>query len=199
LTSLNQNRYDQLLRRVGDLKGPGSKVNDALTELFPMIDVENVPAELLLLSGTRLCMGTAFLGAGGAGMFSTFFLANPAASGVIARVMTIAIRALGTQEIVIGPSQNSSAAIGATAFSDTRVFGEGTVLGIQGANNNLAVGSTFFKFSHLANGTTFFEPPAAIAVLAPGGRLSVGGDENAGLDCSFIWVERVAQPSELSL
>ncbi len=44
---LQQNRYDQLIRRVGGIIGPGSKVVEALGELFPVIDVENVPGELL--------------------------------------------------------------------------------------------------------------------------------------------------------
>jgi len=57
VTELQQNRYDQLLRRVGDLKGPGSKVNDVLQELFPTIDVENVPGELLFLMGTHIGLG----------------------------------------------------------------------------------------------------------------------------------------------
>ena len=39
MSQLQQSRYDQLLRRVGDLKGPGSKVNDVLHELFPMFDL----------------------------------------------------------------------------------------------------------------------------------------------------------------
>lgn len=199
MTALNQNRYDQLLRRVGDLKGPGSKVNDALTELFPMIDVENVPAELLLLSGSRLCIGTGLLGAGGAAFFGVQLLRNAPKSGVIARLIEINVTAPpGT--IVMGPTLNSAAAIGAEAFADTRVFGEGTALKIQGNNNNLVVGSNFWAPSTDADSTYTFRPPAAISVIAPGAAFSVGnGTANEALRVNWLWIERQAQSSELNL
>jgi len=199
LTALNQNRYDQLLRRVGDLKGPGSKVNDALTELFPMIDVENVPAELLLLSGSRLCMGTALLGAGGATFFGQMLLRNNAGSGVVVRLIEVNVTATqGT--IVLGPTQNSDTVIGVTAFADTRVFGEGTAAKIQGSNNNLVAGSTFWAPTTDAANSYTWRPPAAIAVIAPGGSFGVGnGGADVALRVNFLWIERQAQPSELNL
>jgi len=199
LTQLNQNRYDQLLRRVGDLKGPGSKVNDALTELFPMIDVENVPAELLLLSGSRLCMGTVILTAGGAAMFGTVLLRNNAGTGVIARILMIDVgSASGT--LVLGPTLNSAAAAGAEAFADTRVFGEGTALKIQGSTNNLVFGSNFWNPLTDASGRYTWEPPAAIAVIAPGAAFSIGNaTANLGITVNLLWIERQAQPSELNL
>ena len=200
MTQIQQNRYDQLLRRVADLKGTGSKVNDALTELFPMFDVENVPAELLLLAGSRLCMGTISSAAGGVGFFSQTIIRNPGDSGVIARIVAIDARISVIGNIVIGPSQNSLTAGGARAFADTRVFGEGTTLVLQQANNLLSAGSTFYIIRDNTLAGIHFEPPSSIAVLAPGGGLQVSpqGSDRA-IDASFIWVERVAQPSELNL
>ena len=199
MTALNQNRYDQLLRRVGDLKGPGSKVNDALTELFPMLDVENLPAELLLLSGSRLCMGTALLGAGGALNFGIILLRNNAGSGIIVRLVEINVTAAaGT--IVLGPTQNSDTLLGGEAFADTRIFGEGTAAKIMGSNNNLVFGSNFWAPTTNLSNTYTWKPPSGIAVIAPGAAFSVGnGSANIALRVNFLWIERQAQPSELNL
>jgi len=164
-----------------------------------MIDVENVPAELLLLSGSRLCMGTALLGAGGAGMFGIMLLRNAGNSGIIARLMEVNVTAAdGT--IVLGPTLNSDTAIGAEAFADTRIFGEGTALKIQGSNNNLAFGSNFWAPTTDADSIYVWRPPAAISVIAPGTAFSVGnGAANVALRVNFLWLERAAQPSELNL
>ena len=164
-----------------------------------MIDVENVPAELLLLSGSRLCMGTALLGAGGATFFGQMLLRNDAESGVIARLIEIDVTSpAGT--IVLGPTLNSDTAIGVQAFADTRVFGEGTALKIQGSNNNLVFGSLFWAPSTAPDGRYVWRPPAAISVIAPGSAFSVSnGSDNESLRVNFLWIERQAQPSELNL
>lgn len=200
MTALNQNRYDQLLRRVGDLKGPGSKVNDALTELFPMIDVENVPPELALLSGNRLAMGTRVEAAGGAGFFSTIILRNPGGTGAIIRVTLVSIHvSTGGGNAVLGPTLNSFTAGGQRAFSDGRVFGEGTVGVIQRANNLLTTGSSFFRVRDDGTGK-ILAPPDGIAVLSPGTALQVSAESaNTAITVSFMWMERTAQPSELNL
>ena len=200
MTALNQNRYDQLLRRVGDLKGPGSKVADALTELFPMIDVENIPAELLLLSGSRLCMARVVVNAGGATFFGHILLRNPGNSSVVARLIQVVIWSDTAQRMVIGPTVNSGTASGNRAFADGRVFGEGTVLTTHGDNNSLVVGSDFYRIAVNGVDSVIWEPPVAAMVITPATALSVSnGTDNTNLHVSFLWVERVAQPSELKL
>ncbi len=199
MTELQQNRYDQLLRRVGDLKGPGSKVNDALTELFPMFDVENVPAELLLLSGSRLCAGNIFVGAGGATFFSTTLLRNPAGTGIIARLIEVSVIAV-QQNIVLGPTTDTAAILGLETFLDTRILGEGTALFVQGTNTIAAVGALFYTINTGADAAIIYRPPAAIAVIAPGTAFSIGaGLADTAIQVSYLWIERVAQPSELNL
>lgn len=200
MTELQQNRYDQLLRRVGDLKGPGSKVNDSLSELFPMFDVENVPAELLLLSGSRLCMARTFTAAGGAGKFGVHLLRNNGDTNAVARLMQVSIAVGVDQGIVCGPTQNSGTAQGTRAFADGRVFGEGTTLVTQADNTGLVPGSTFFEFDAALGQTNFWEPPSAIGVITPGTAFSVGNNSsNVALTVSWLWIERVAQESELNL
>jgi len=199
LTALNQNRYDQLLRRVGDLKGPGSKVNDALTELFPMIDVEQVPAELLALSGARLCMGSTKLSAGGVATFGVHLLRNNAGSGMVARLMQVVVQA-AQQTINMGPTQNSGTLGGVRAFADTRLFGEGTALKTMQDNTGLVTGSLFFRYNTDSDAQMVWHPPAAIAVITPGNSFSVAnGIADSSLAVSWLWIERQAQPSELNL
>ena len=199
MSELQQNRYDQLLRRVGDLKGPGSKVNDALTELFPMFDVENVPSELLLLMGSKMAMGRVTQTPGGASFFSFALLRNNGGSGVIARVTSVRVFSTTIQRFVIGPTLNSDSASGNTAFTDGRVFGEGTALVTQGNNNALTFGSDFYRVA-VQTGDTVWSPPGAGMIITPGTALSVSaGATNTDIQVSFTWIERAAQPSELSL
>lgn len=199
MTQLQQNRYDQLLRRVGDLKGPGSKVNDALTELFPMIDVENVPPELLLLYGSRICVGGENLAGGGALTFQQAMLRNPGGSGFIITVTQIRVSSTDAQRIVYGPSTNTLTNARATAFSDGRVFGEGTV-GQCRDEAPIVVGPTFGQARLLVLTDAIIDVPRGLGVLSPGTAFSVSTTvADTGFTYAFHWVERVAQPSELNL
>jgi len=198
LTELQQNRYDQLLRRVGDLKGPGSKVNDALTELFPMIDVENVPSELLLLSGTRLCIGRGFEAALAAN-FGQIMLRMPGGTGSIATILSVIVFSPTAQALTLGPTLNTYTNTEVEAFTDGRIFGQGTVAKVLG-DRLLVVGSNFMH--HQVNGVdaTVYTPPRGFAVVTPGTAFSVSNTVvNTAIEVSFLWTERVGQPSEFSL
>jgi len=198
LTALNQNRYDALLRRVGDLKGPGSKVNDALTELFPMLDVENLPSELLLLSGTRLCVGHIALVTVGL-TFAQAMLRVALDTSVVATIHMISMFSDTGQEIAMGPTQNVSADPGDEAFTDGRAFGEGTVAKVLG-EDLLVVGSDFYRIRIPTDTSVDFIPPKGFSVITPGTAFSVSATSvSTPLDVSFFWSERVAQPSELNL
>jgi len=164
-----------------------------------MIDVENVPAELLVLGGSRLAMGRVVMPAGGATFFSIAFLRNQS-PGVIGRVVQVGLWAETAQKIVIGPTQNSDVASGVRAFLDGRVFGEGTALVTQGNNNSLVVGADFFRVAVDGVNTTLWTPPVAAMVITEGTALSVSaGNPDTQIEVSFLWVERVGQPSELNL
>jgi len=79
---IQQTRYDRLIRRVAGIIGPGSKVSEVLTELFPVLDVESVPSELLILAGTNTCFGGGQFQAM-AGQSPKMGLFNPADSNTI--------------------------------------------------------------------------------------------------------------------
>lgn len=167
---------------------------------MPTIDVENIPAELLLLMGTRLCMGRTNTSAGGAGTFGVHLLRNDGGSGVIARLISVVVGPGTSVPYNLGPTQNSGTPGGVRAFADTRVFGEGTSLVTQQDNTGLVTGSTFLTLRSGTNAMAIWQPPVAIAVITPGNAFSVSnGNANEGLQVSWVWVERVAQPSELTL
>jgi len=199
MTELQQNRYDQLLRRVGDLKGPGSKVNDALTELFPMFDVENVPAELLLLMGTRLCLGGESLSAPGVTLFNQAMLRNPVGSGALITLLEIQVSSTVAQRYVWGPTLNTFANAEPTAFVDGRVFGQGTV-GQVLTEALLVVGPEFGTVRVQGNTPLKLAVPRGLAVLSPGTAFAISTTSaDTALHLTFTWIERTAQPSELNL
>jgi len=165
-----------------------------------MLDVENLPAELLLLAGTRLCMGRTRTVAGGATFFGIHFLRNNAGTGVVATLLAIIVGFDVATRYNIGPSLNSGTPGGSRAYTDGRVFGEGTALVTMQDNNSLVSGSTFATLRTTAEGHRFFEIPKAIAVITPGTSFSVSnGVADEGLEVSWFWQERQAQPSELNL
>jgi len=199
VTELQQNRYDRLLRRVGDLKGGGSKVNDALTELFPMFDVENVPAELLLLAGIKLCLGSSDQGTPGVGFFRASMLRNPGNSGTLITLTSVSFASLGAQEIIMGPTLNTYTTAGVRAIADTRQFGPQAPVGQILTDDLLVPAPNFYRFRINSSEAFTFAPPGAVAVLAPGTAFGVSStNDDTSLTVGYTWRERTAEPSELN-
>lgn len=200
MTELQQNRYDQLLRRVGDLKGPGSKVNDALTELFPVIDVERVPGELLILGGIDICAGQNEL-TSAVGQRANIQLFNPAGSGKIMTVTRFACFTLATTQIFWG-TQNVALTtlINSQLFRDTRRAFNTRPSG-EIRNQSVAAGPVAFGTARFIATDTFqFEDHNGVAVLSPGLGLTIADiSTNTVMNVTFYWRERVAEPSELNL
>jgi len=197
---IQQNRYDQLVRRVTGIIGPGSKVSEVITELFPMIDVERVPGELLFLMGTRLGFSGASVTAG-AGITSKLQLFNEEDSG---KLITVTFMWLGTDttQILTFGVENASrgAAIGPGEFRDTRAPpGEPTT------------GTVFFELSAptinltarvhmIADRTLKISDENGIFVLDPGTGLTVAPQvQQTQITVTYFWRERVAEQSELNL
>jgi len=199
VTEIQQNRYDQLMRRVVDAKGPGSMVNDALTELFPMLDVENLPAELQLLSGTRIAFAGEEL-APGVGNIAKIQLFNPAGSGQLVIVDVVQL-ATGTSTAInmTLTAITFPTAPGIELVRDTRLgVSQGTTAALQ---TDVGVGTVAqsLVFRAIANTTVTIGGSGSVAVLAPGTGLLLGtASSNVTLDVNFFWRERVAQASELN-
>jgi len=200
VASINQNRWDQLVRRVAAIVGPGSKVNNTIGDLFPMLDVENMPGELLRLANTRLGMGTATLAAVAAEI-PKIQLFNPADSRLLVTLTTVVITQSVNGEPVrfffstAGLADN----IGNTPFRDTR---DGVAISTvaQVRSDSSASGiAAHFSFVSSANNPTQFHDSNGVCVLAPGTGISIAtASVNRTLTVGFMWRERVAEESELN-
>jgi len=200
VSTIQQGRYDQLLRRVADLKGSGSKVNDALEELFPVFDVENMPAELLFLSGTKIAFGNGNVGATVAET-SKVQLFNPVDSG---HLITLTSVWVGTT----GPATAIEAALSEVALvtdagnhplRDTRISVIQNSVG-QVRIESSAIGvPTFILFRIGSQESLLITDPNAVAVLAPGTGITFSPNVvNQQINATFFWRERLAEPSELN-
>jgi len=199
MSQIQQSRYDQLLRRVADLKGPGSKVNDALTELFPMIDVERVPDELLLLSNTRLCVDTATVNPA-ALEIAKIMLFNPVGSGKLATVTAVYVGLTAGDHILMDlRGQAFSTEPGLGVVRDTRVgVSTAAVCQVQ-TEVGVATITPHAVWRTLANTDNKFGGDHSLAVLGPGSGLLFGTlSINITMTATFFWRERQAEPSELN-
>jgi len=199
VSQLQQNRYDQLLRRVGDLKGPGSKVSDALTELFPTIDVENVPGELLALMGTRIGFGSATV-TSAAGETPRIQVFNPVGSGKLVTVTRVYITGQTIQVIRWAIATIAlTTGVGTELFRDSRHPLTTRPTAQMRTDSTVAFTDAGGQFRLLANVPAYLEDTNGVAVLAPGAGFEVGNTSTAStLLVTFDWRERVAEPSELN-
>ena len=198
MTELQQNRYDQLIRRVGGIIGPGSKVSEVISELFPMFDVENLPGELFLLGGTRLGFGSA-LQPGIVGERSRIQLFNPADSGIIVTITTILFSVPNVAVVRLTSTINPESTSVASLVRDTRLGVTTTTVATVRAASEVAVlaanGGEFTVASNVLNQIT---DPNGIIVLGPGTGLTLTNTLGlSSLTVTFFWRERTAEQSEL--
>jgi len=197
---IQQNRYDQLVRRVTASIGPGSKVAETITELFPMIDVENLPAELYRLSGTRLCFGGGLINAV-AGQSPRAMLFNPVDSGILVTVTQAELStSSGTTTVRWGVRDVSlGGAVGSERFRDTREFTPDEPTAQVHLVASVTLAGATNQARNLNNVRFILEPRNSIAVLAPGTGFEMGlALQNATMHFGFYWRERTAEQSELN-
>jgi len=196
--AIQQTRYDELLRRTTGQYGGGSKVGEALEDLFPTIDVENVPIELL--RATKWILGSAGLGrTPGAGLRARIALFNPVGSGqlVVLEKAYVVLSVAG--QFDFGPIFTGLTTVSLQGAE--RDLREGaitpTVARIQHQDN--AAASAFGLFQIPANNSFGIDVPKGIAVLAPGTGFQVAAfGVDVTMRCAFYWRERVALPEELN-
>ena len=178
--------------------GGGSKLTESLTELFPTMDLENLPAELLLLAGWRTAFTTKTMTAL-AGQTSRAALFNPAGSGLIVVVSDVYLD--GSAQLPVAYTTTLTA-LTDDSFSgaprdarDGVVVNTGAKVSQQQSGNTVQRGRIFLVpftgFHHTSKN--------GIAVLGPGTGLEYGTvDDNRDLNITFHWRERAALSSELN-
>ena len=199
-SELQTPRFDQIIRRVGGIIGPGSKVSEALSELFPVLDVEQLPGELLLLGGTAICEGaaTVFAGAGEVARIQVF---NPVASGKLVTVSTAIVSTPVTTTIRTATVVTAlTTGVGTEVFRDRRQAAASRPSGQVRTDSTIAQTDANTLFRVLANAPIFIKDRNSVAVLPPGSGFEVGSEGVATqLFVTFLWRERVALESELNL
>jgi len=195
---VQQTRWDQLIRRTSGSIGPGSRVSETLSELFPVMEVETNKGELQLLQGTRLAMSGGDLAAV-AGQVQLTSLFNPVNSGTIITVTQVIVATSGASGIGWGlATTRVPGPLGTETFRDTRLSLGAVPVGQVGEVTQVAAGISQ-AFTVLPNNTPFqLIDENDVAVLAPGTALHVNTTTVATqLIYTYLWRERAALPSEL--
>jgi len=197
---VQQTRWDRLIRRVSGSIGPGSRVSETLSELFPVLDVERVPGELLLLGGTRLGFA-GFPVAGGVGQFSGSQIENPVSSRNLITITRVIFSAQAGGQLLFGTThaQLATALPTASRLRDTREVFPAQPVGLLRVDG--ALGAPIDSIGQLRTAgliSLTLEDENGVAILAPGERFTVGSDvANTLLTATFFWRERPAEPPEL--
>lgn len=197
---VQQTRWDRIIRRVSGSIGPGSRVSETISELFPMIDVERVPGELLILGGTAISHGGGFLTAAGA-QFPTAQLFNPANSNHLITITGVYFSVLITATILWGTSVTQRGTVISTqTFRDTRSLAPSLPVGQVSQDSSATQATATNQSRLLGNVVLKLEDPNGVAVLAPGTGFDIGSTIAANtMHYGFYWRERPAEQSELSL
>lgn len=196
---IQQNRYDRLLRRVGGIIGPGSKVSEVLSELFPTIDVENVPSELLILMGTNTCFGGG-LRTGAVGESAKMGLFNPAGSNTIITLTDVVVTT-GTNNQIIRWGLNVvelGTIISTQIFTDTRNPLAQLPVGRIATDSAVALANATGQLQTSANDPQYLGAKNDLAILRPGIGFEIGATLTATqIIVTFYWRERPMETSEL--
>jgi len=198
MTEIQQNRWDRLVRRVAGIVGGGSQVNDTLNELFPMIDVENVPSELLALANMRIGWVSGRLAAS-VGEFNLHQIFNPPDSGTL--VVITQVSGYSEAATTIFRFSNAIGQLATLAGNerhrDTRrgVFAEMTAQ--HRTDQSIVSGGLDFRLSTLVDESFYLRDDNGIAVLFPGtGLTCTSATMNQDSTVAFMWRERTFEPSE---
>ena len=99
-------RLENFVRRWGSIKGGGSILSETLGDVFPVLDIENLPPELLFLAGKQL-WGAHSFATGGAGQTGAVQVENPAGSGLLVVIRTMLVRLGAAGFINFGTNANA--------------------------------------------------------------------------------------------
>lgn len=191
-------QFDNLIRRLYSIKGGGSELSETLGDVFPILDLENLPSELLLLRGWHL-FGRHATQIAVVAQLTGLQVVNPADSGAIVVVDKIIINSELGGNITIGTTLAPFAVTISTQRRDTR----NPVLNLAnariGGSNNVGAAAEGGLLELAADVDRELTVPNGLAVLGPGTAFSVvSAVVNSNLQVSFYGRERQAEPSELS-
>lgn len=192
---LTGSRYDNLIRRVGNMQGPGSKLNELVPSGMPTFPLEGGPHELLRLARTN----TYFAGVtvvNGVGLSAFVFLQNPANSGLIVTIRQFMIRMTSSShEVSFGVRDGNTA--GTQVFTSNQVL-DSRCPARSGAQLRTATGagigsSLLWRFS---TATAFVDWDAT---LLPDSEAYLElTTDSVTFHAGYVYRERIAEQSELT-
>ena len=191
--------FDNLIRRLFSIKGGGSELSETLGDVFPTLDLENLPMELLLLRGWHSFTG--FLAVAGVAAQATGLqLINIAVPGNSIVVLDkVIIRAEITNNLSFGVNLAPFTTTINTQNIDTRNPQQFNAIARIGSSQDALAAATSGSIRPVAAIDMILEAPSGLAVLAPGSAFSlISGVDNSDLTVTFFGRERQVEPSELS-
>jgi len=190
-------RLENLIRRWASIKGPGSVLSETLGDVFPILDLENLPPELLLPAGISMVAGSVSA-TGDVGALAGVGIMNPANSGTILTVTKFHVKTAVVQAISCGLR------VGTTAVLNTRNLDSRAGQNFNGAARFFAFVSTAGVLGNFIVDTQAtidreVTVPHGIVVLSPGNAFQLTASvTNTLLRATFFAYTRQAEPSELS-
>ena len=192
-------RHDGLLRRLFSIKGGESLLPETLGDLFPTLDIESVPIELMRLSGWQMgLVGQTTTSAVGETLGLQLF--NPAGSGKVVIPTAIYISGGTSSTFFVGVTSVPLATAVVGRQRDTRegVTARTVATSRMGVDTVPPVGAGQIRFVANAASLEIIDR-AGLAVLAPGtGFTLVSISTNVTYRSMWFYRERTAEPSELS-
>jgi len=197
MTEIQQNRWDQLVRRVAGIVGGGSQVNDTLNELFPVMDIENVPGELLALQPFDLGMVSGAFG-NSAGEFNHHQIFNPEGSNVLIVITTVSFFSSVSQDMRFSNFIGALPTLaGNERRRDTRSGTLASLVAQHRTDQSIVNGGLDYRIRVQSNTDKTFTDANGISILFPGTGFTVTtGTVNTASTVAFMWRERVFQESE---
>jgi len=194
---VQQTRWDRIVRRVTGSVGPGSRVSETISELMPVVDLERIPSELLLLGGTQIVFGQS-LAPAVAATFPYVSVLNPVNSGNLLTITSAQLFSNTAGLLNISLTQNVLPVAGTQSIRDGRRGITGVPVGQALIDNNLVAGGLRSRLRILASIPFFWQDPNDLAVLSPGTALLISHTAaNVTLEAQWMWRERPAEESEL--
>ncbi len=195
---LQINRYDRLVRRLGNIVGESAIVTGVLPDVFPVIDVEKLATDGWALAGWRPAMGGGIITAS-AGNNAKVQFTNPAGSGSIAVIETVQV----SNNFSGGVGYNiHDALLSVLAVSDRwrdRRFAtlNRPVCKVR-VEDSLGLPIVApMSIRLLANTTYDWMPPQGFMTLIPGSAVAFQAITVATqLNVNFWWRERPIEPAE---
>lgn len=190
--------FDNLIRRLYSIKGGGSELAETLGDVFPMLDLENLPSELLVLRGWNLFSGFATI-IGVPAQATGIQLFNVADSQSLVVLTKIIINSQKAQQMTYGVNVALATPVTSTQNMDTRIPQSVNAIARLAGDADVQTSGTAGSIDVVAGVDREFEVPNGIVVLAPGGVFSVfSSTSDSDLRVTFIGRQRLAEPSELS-